>query len=90
MLSIATPKILVKTVAITNIMIANNKVGLYGLITIPPNNNEGNSVIDLQKNIEIDNVIIILAILLIKSPKPTTYITIEGLLDIISNPFFAA
>lgn len=39
MLSIETPNILVKTLAITKIMIANNKVGLYGLITIPPNNN---------------------------------------------------
>lgn len=45
---------------------------------------------DLKKNIDIDNVIIILAMLFIKSPKPTTYITIEGLLDIISNPFLAA
>lgn len=39
MLSIATPNILVNTLAITNIIIANNNVGLYGFITIPPNNN---------------------------------------------------
>ena len=90
MLSIATPKIFVKTVAITKMMIARTKVGLYGLITIPPNNNYGNSEIERQKNIDMVNVIMILAILFIKSPNPTTYITIEGLLDIISSDFFAA
>lgn len=90
MLSIETPNIFVNTLAITNTIIANNNVGLYGLITIPPNKIYGNSSIDLQKNIDIINVIVILAKLLIKSPKPTTYISIVGLLVIISNDFLAA
>lgn len=89
-LSIDTPNILVNTLAITKTIIANNNVGLYELITIPPNNIYGNSSIDLQKNIDIINVIVILAKLLIKSPKPTTYISIDGLLVIRSNDFLAA